>query len=484
MAGLNGKIDHIVVLMMENRSFDCLLGGLKHAGPDFDGLTGNEFNSYTAPDGSVAQIPSSSDWSLETGLMTIPKPDPGEHFVDMNVQLFGLGGLPHADPLPPPPMSGFVDNYMQQPAASDPYSPNAPMHYYTWDQVPVISQLARSFAVSDQWHASVPCQTWPNRFFVHTAMAGGYVDNSAAAIAHLTPSIFHRLESVGRTSRIYFHDVPQSITLADQWPVAAQRFRPIECFWDDADHGDLPDYSFIEPRYFTDDVLKLMPNDQHPPHDVVYGEQLMAKVYNAVRSSPAWKRTLLVITFDEHGGCYDHVPPPAAPPPVAGAPDPFNRYGVRVPAVVISPYVAAGTVLRNPPGPGAFPFDHTSIIRTLRERFDPTGAPLTGRDAAAPSLDLALNLDEPSNDGPDQIDVPTYTPTADELQKAKDMPPNDLQRSLCELSAFLPSAGGDLMQHLDALQNNMLAGGNPVQACVADAASLVRENLDAFLGHL
>ena len=178
------------------------------------------------------------------------------------------------------------------------------------------------------------------------------------------------------------------------------------------------------------------------------------------------------------------MPPPAAPPPVAGAPDPFNRYGVRVPAVVISPYVAAGTVLRNPPGPGAFPFDHTSIIRTLRERFDPTGAPLTGRDAAAPSLDLALNLDEPSNDGPDQIDVPTYTPTADELQKAKDMPPNDLQRSLCELSAFLPSAGGDLMQHLDALQNNMLAGGNPVQACVADAASLVRENLDAFLGHL
>jgi len=374
--GLSDKIDHVVVLMLENRSFDCMLGGLKPPSADFDGLTGQEFNSYTPLNGPLQRVPIWSDATLEPGLMTIPKPDPGELFVDMNTQLFGLNGTPNSQP---PPMSGFVDDYMRQPPADCPYDFRAPMHYYTSDQVPVLSQLARSFAVSDRWHASAPCQTWPNRFFVHRATAGGYVNNTVAAIACPSPSIFHRLERIGRTSRIYFHDVPLSITLADQWPVAPKRFRPIESFWDDADHGDLPDYSFIEPRYFTDVVAGLMPNDQHPPHDIVYGEQLIAKVYNAVRSSPAWQRTLLVITFDEHGGCYDHVSPPAAvpPEPVAGHDGfLFDRYGVRVPAIVISPYVAAGTVLRNP-GPGAVPFDHTSIIRTSRDRFDPTGAPLT-----------------------------------------------------------------------------------------------------------
>jgi phospholipase C len=481
MAGLTIKIDHIVVLMLENRSFDCLLGRLNPAGPNFRGLTGSEFNIYTAPNGSTTPIPSRSDWSLDTGLMTVPNPDPGEHFDQMNMQLFGLGGLPDVTPLPPPPMSGFVDNYMRQPPADATYYPAAPMHYYLPEQVPVISLLARSFAVSDQWHASVPCQTWPNRFFVHRATAGGYVNNTVEAIASLSPSIFHRLETIGRTSRIYFHDVPQSITLADQWPVAAQRFRPIECFWDDADHGDLADYSFIEPRYFTDSVLGLMPNDQHPPHDVVYGEQLMAQVYNAVRASPAWKRTLLVITFDEHGGCYDHVPPPAAPPPDAGAADPFNRYGVRVPAIVISPYIRPETVLRNLPDPGSLPFDHTSIIRTVRQRFDPDGTALTGRDQAAPSLDLALNLDEPANDGPDQIDVPSYTPSQTELQSAKDMPPNDLQRSLCELSMILPKAANGA-PNIQGMQAQLAQNAGFLHTRVADAESLVRENLKSFLG--
>jgi len=480
--GLAGKIDHIVVLMLENRSFDCLLGRLKDPGPLFDGLTGNEFNIYHMPNGAATQIPSSSDWTLDTGVMTVPDPDPGEHFDQMNMQLFGLGGPPNVEPLPPPPMSGFVDNYMRQPPAQTPYYPAAPMHHYLPEQVPVITQLARSFAVSDQWHASAPCQTWPNRFFVHRATAGGYVNNTVKAIACLSPSIFHRLEAIGRTSRIYFHDMPQSITLADQWPVAAKRFRPIACFWDDADHGDFADYSFIEPRYFTDSIRGLMPNDQHPPHDVVYGEQLMAQVYNAVRASPAWNRTLLIITFDEHGGCYDHVPPPAAPPPEAGAPDPFNRYGVRVPAIAISPYIRPGTVLRNLP-PGSLPFDHTSIIRTVRERFDPGGAALSGRDQAAPSLDLVLNLDEPANDGPGQIDVPSYTPSQTELKNAKDMPPNDLQRSLCELSALLPTAASGAL-NIQNMQAALAQSGGNSHACVADAESLVHENLKLFLGSL
>jgi phospholipase C len=491
VAGLATKIDHIVVLMLENRSFDCLLGNLHQPPvPGFNGLTGTEANTYTAPDGSVQNVPVKGDPTLDTGMMTIPDPDPGELFTDMNVQLFGLNGT--RNPLPPP-MSGFADNYMRQQPADEPYEPKSAMHCYTADQVPVISQLARAFAVSDQWHASAPCQTWPNRFFVHTATAGGHINNAITDLPYTRESIFHRLDSLGRSSRVYFHDVPQSATLADQWPVATQRFRPIESFWDDAEHGDLADYSFIEPRYFTDVLLGQMPNDQHPPHDVVYGEQLIATVYNAIRSSPAWKKTLLVLTYDEHGGCYDHAPPPLAtapdPAPPGAVPDTFlfDAYGVRVPAIIISPYIAPGTILRSAANGiahqgGVAPFDHTSIIRTVLDRFGPANASLTSRDAAAPSLDLALNLDTPSNDGPDHIAVPAYKPTANELQKAHDLPPNAMQKSLCGLSAFLPQAGGDLQQHLNALRNNQQSFLNPPMACVADAASFVRENIDSFLG--
>lgn len=489
MVGLTEKIDHIVVLMLENRSFDCLLGRLKPQSAGFNGLSGRELNPYTSATGATEQVLAWNDPTLESGMMTIPNPDPGELFVEMNTQLFGLDGAPNHQS---PPMNGFVDSYMRQPAVDRPYDFRAPMHYFTPDQVPVISLLARSFAVSDQWHASAPCQTWPNRFFVHTGSAGGYVNNSPSHFPYVMPSIFHRLESVGRTSRVYFHDVPQSITLADQWLAAAERFRPIEEFWDDAEHGSLPDYSFIEPQYFTDEVLGLIPNDQHPPHDVIYGEQLIAKVYNALRSSPAWKKTLFVITFDEHGGCYDHAPPPLATPPQPQAGLDgflFDRYGVRVPAVIISPYIAADTVLRSASnglqheGP-ICPFDHTSIIRTLRDRFDPTGAPLTGRDASAPSLDIALTLNEPSNDGPDHVEPSAYTPTPNEVQRAKDRPPNDLQRSLCALTAHLPQAGTDVRSHIEALRQNALTIVIPEHDRVVDAANYMRENLKSFLDHL
>jgi phospholipase C len=486
LAGLREKIAHVVVLMLENRSFDCLLGTLKRAGAEFDGLAGHEFNTYTPLNGSPRRIDSWNDSTLYPGLMTIPDPDPGELFSDINLQLFGLGGAPD---LRPPPMSGFVDNYMRQPKQDRLHDAKASMHYYTPDQVPVMSLLASSFAVSDQWYASAPCQTWPNRFFLHTATAGGFTNNSPPHFPYLMPSIFHRLAQTRRTSRIYFHDIPQSITLADQWLVASERFRPIQEFWDDADHGDLPDYSFIEPRYFTDTILGLLPNDQHPPHDIIYGEQLIAKVYNAVRASPAWKKTLFVVTYDEHGGCYDHAPPPlAAPPQVHAGPDGFlfDRYGVRVPAILVSPYVAPGTVLRSAPAglqdARPAPFDHTSIIRTLRELFDPNGVPLTNRDASAPSLDLVLNLDRPSNDGPDYIELPSYMPTASEIARAKDLPPNDLQRSLCSLSSHLPRAETNILQYIDALKSNLIDVFNPVQACVADAEKFVRNNVESFLG--
>ena len=426
MGALEG-IEHVVVLMLENRSFDCILGKLYKSDVTFEGLSGLETNNYTA--GPVRVW---SDTGMDPLTATIPDPDPGELFADMNMQLFGGTGQPTTDP---PSMSGFVQNYMAQPPADEPFDPTAVMHYFTPEQVPVISTLAKAFGVCDQWYASAPCQTWPNRFFVHTGTAAGYVENSKFPIPFDAPSIFHRLETHARTWRIYFHDVPQSILLKDIWSIAPLHFRIFSQFLVDAQNGALPNYSFIEPRYFTDLFISAIPNDEHPPHNVAYGEQLIASVYNAVRSSPNWQKTLLVITYDEHGGCFDHMPPPLAARPDMANQDGFNfdRYGVRVPAVLISPYIPPGSKVRAVPGPlphqgPPYPFDHTSIIATLRKLFN-LGAPLGGRDAVAPDLLGALGLAEPINDGPSNVTAIDVRPPAPQLQRRAGASLNHMQRS-------------------------------------------------------
>jgi phospholipase C len=172
--GLTGgkpvDIQHVVVLMLENRSFDSMLGTLYPKSPGFDGLSGAERNIWHKPDGTEVpfQVWKSPDVTPQSAC--IPTPDPGESFTDIHVQLYGL--------TPGEAMSGFVDNYMRQPAAEAAYDPKAPMHYYVSDELPVMSLLAREFGVSDRWFAPAPCQTWPNRFFAHTGTANGYVNNT------------------------------------------------------------------------------------------------------------------------------------------------------------------------------------------------------------------------------------------------------------------------------------------------------------------
>jgi phospholipase C len=427
------QIDHVVVLMLENRSFDCMLGRLYPQDPDYQGLTLNESNTYAS-----TTYPVWNDSGMSADTACIPTPDPGESFIDMNEQLFGGPPAPAAAP-----MSGFAANYATQPPSKDgPFIPANVMHYFSPEQVPMISTLAKAFGVCDQWHASAPCQTWPNRFFAHTGTALGHVDNHTFPIPYPAPSIFRRLRDNGKTWRVYFHDMPQSGLLRDIWLYALFHFKGFHQFLADAHTGSLPNYSFIEPRYFTDLFLNNIPNDEHPPHNVVYGEQLIAAVYNAVRSSPCWKSTLLIITCDEHGGCYDHVPPPAAVPP-----DPYNqygfgfdRYGVRVPAVIVSPYVPPGSKIRPPPNAdgNTYPFDHTSIIATVRNLFG-LGAPLTARDAIAPDLLAALSLAVPANDGPPNIDPSLIEPAIAELQTRADASPNGVQRSLSAAAATLPT---------------------------------------------
>ena len=167
MTNPGGKIEHVVVLMMENRSFDSILGQLYPKNPGFDGLKGNETNPLHGGD----DIKVWNSGKFDPKSMSIPDPDPGELWVDINMQLFGLDGKPGIEP---PAMNGFVNNYVRQTTVpSGSYLPESIMHYYTPEQLPVISMLAKEFAVCDNWFASAPCQTWPNRFFLHCATAGG-----------------------------------------------------------------------------------------------------------------------------------------------------------------------------------------------------------------------------------------------------------------------------------------------------------------------
>ena len=481
------KIEHVVVLMLENRSFDNLLGRLypNLTQQQFNGLTGNEANPD--PDGNPVSVwndpPETSD-----ATMTIPDPDPGELWTDINTQIYGTANVPSPSPPQPPSpkMLGFVDNYLSQNSvAPGNYVAKNIMHYFTPKQVPVISQLAMQFAVSDAWHASAPCQTWPNRFFVHTGTANGYENNAPIRPPYDMTTIYNRCEMAGTVSwKIYYeYVVAQSMVLTKLWPLR-DHFQFYGVFLNDAKTGNLPAYSFIEPRYYA--LLSKMPNDQHPPHNVTLGEQFIAQTYNALRSGPKWEKTLLVIIYDEHGGCYDHAPPPKATPPshTPSAPFNFDRYGVRIPAVLVSPYIKPGTILRPP---GGVPFDHTSVIATLRKRFPELGAPLTNRDAVAPTFDDVLSLSSPTNLGPLHIDALSYVPTQAEIAAAQTMPLNGMQIALMHLAANLPDAkGGNFAVAVDAhLEQLRQFGGKqlPPEAAMnqAAAAAFVREKVDNFL---
>lgn len=469
------NIQHVVVLMLENRSFDCMLGRLYPAGPSFEGLTLNESNVCGMSYGVW------TDDNMTPAIACVPDPDPGERFIDMNVQLFGT---PKRPAVGRPTMCGFAQNYGDPKVVSGYRDPGAVMHYFTEKQVPVISTLAKAFGVCDEWHASAPCQTWANRFFAHTATSLGHVDNSLFMLPFTATSLFRRLQDNGNSWRVYFHDVPQSILLKDVWVYAQSNYRLFSQFLADAHTGALPHYSFIEPRYFTDLFNSQIPNDEHPPHNVLYGEQLIAQVYNAVRSSPCWKSTLLIITYDEHGGCYDHVPPPEATSPDGIIKNDygftFDAYGVRVPAVVISPYIPPGSRIVAPKADDGMnaPFDHTSIIKTVREIFG-LGDRLTQRDAVAPSLVPALSLSAPNNDGPSNVATALDTPTVAQLTTRGAAAPNAMQAGLAAAVSLLP---GNVPNAEEDIQESVVPSGVTQHATVAAAQAAATACVRRFLG--
>jgi phospholipase C len=450
----SSALDHVVVVMFENRSFDNLLGRLYEPGEveSFEGVAGKELSNpipeWAADGADRGVVPYGVAASMDT-----PNPDPGEEYQHVNTQLFGLidppgnrGRLAHqmAAPYNAPgdgrqqqAMDGFVADYISAFTAEAGRQPRYDeyaqiMTGYTPAQLPVTSALARGFATFDHWFCEVPSQTFTNRSFFHAASASGYVVNlppaDAFPVHNTAETIFERLESQGLTWRVYC-DPPSHVSFTGIIHAArlrgrfARNFRSVEEFVQDAADGSLPAYSFIEPNMLHGH------SDMHPavnalfsglkpdpPSSLLGGEDLLARIYDAVRSSSSARgsnafNTLLMVTFDEHGGTYDHVPPPPAPSPGPSAQPgqfgfAFDRSGVRVPAIAISAWIPERTVVTGE-------YRSTSVIRTLRERWS-LGAPLSARDAAARDIAPVLSLDDPRapQDWPEAIarPVPRFEP--------------------------------------------------------------------------
>jgi phospholipase C len=266
------------------------------------------------------------------------------------------------------------------------------MGCFTPDTLPVLSALAKGYAVCDHWYSSVPTETMPNRAFACAATSQGHMDDKTHTFT--SPSIFGLLGSNNLGWVIYGYDAEPltKSTFTDIAAAAASHFGRFTDFTAAAAAGTLPPFTFLEPSWSSSG------NSQHPNYDVALGEQLIHDVYEAVRGGPGWPQTLLVITYDEHGGCYDHVPPPSgATPPDNDAGEfgfDFTRFGVRVPTVLVSPLIAAGTVFRVPAA--SVPLDHTSILKTVQQRWNLPA--LTARDAAAPGVGDVLTLTTPRTD--------------------------------------------------------------------------------------
>jgi len=499
--------------MFENRSFDNLLGRLYEPGEvaSFAGVAGLDLSNPVpewAAGAASGAGPALVPYGTSVG-MNVPSPDPGEEYQHVNTQLFGLidppsnrGVLaermtaPYNAPASAgqrPTMDGFVTDYisaftaeMGRPPAFEEYAQI--MTGYAPLQVPVTSTLARGFATFDHWFCEVPSQTFPNRSFFHAASSSGFVVNMTPAssfpLHNTAETIFERLEAQGLTWRVYC-DPPShlSITGLIHAPRLTGRFGTnfftTDRFLEDAASGNLPAYSFIEPN------LLYGHNDMHPAFDATFpgadldppsallgGEALLAKIYDAVRSSAAPNgsnayNTLLMVNFDEHGGTYDHIPPPLAPSPDPAAPPGqlgfrFDRSGLRVPAIAISAWIPEQTVINDE-------YRHTSVIRTLRERWQ-LGGPMTARDASARDLAPVVSLDRPR----DPESWPEVTPRPVPPFSPARLSPEARLKGLCKAATF-PVL--DLAKHL-GLPAPDLAQDEDIAR--ADALTLI----DDVFGHM
>jgi len=396
-------LKHLVVLMLENRSFDHMLGGLRAIDSRIDGLTGTESNIDTNGAPALVKAQAAFQGQLD--------PDPDHHFAGVDLQIFD-GNLA---PGRPATMGGFVKSYFAE--QRDVRHSRLIMNYFKPERLPVLTTLAQEFALFNGWFSSIPGPTLCNRAFAHYGTSFGHVDMNIFYPNTLYKSIYQRLDAAGRTAKIYYFDTKSStmevVNLLQHQP---QFFGQYDQFLDDCRAGTLPDYSFIEPNYndhVGDSGAMLPASDQHPDHDVREGERFIASVYSAIKANPQlWESTALLVTYDEHGGTYDHVPPPPCPPDgfVAqpadtgtGMPFRFDRLGVRVPAVLVSPWVVRGTVVPGVQPAGGRVFEHASIPATVTSLFLGAYDERSPREKSAQTFLDLLSLDVMRTDTPDFV---------------------------------------------------------------------------------
>jgi phospholipase C len=404
----NPLIKHIFVLMLENRSFDHLLGFSGITGTDavtgapttLNGLTGAESNTFNGKNYPVTKpVPTS---------MAV---DPGHEFENVLEQLTGTAPpLPPGGVYPPINLSGFVTSFVKSGGLAD---PGEIMQCFDPAQLPVLVTLAREFAVCDHWFSSMPGPTWPNRFFVAAGTSGG-LDHSPnnkeigdwellKGFTMQNGTIFDR---GNLKSRIYCGGIlciAQTLKNIDFTKV-----HPYAMFAGDirsTTEPYAPQFTFIEPDYGNFLGTYTGGTSQHPLDSVTGGERVIKEVYETIRNSTLWESSMLIVAWDEHGGFYDHVEPLPATPPgdtimTANASQfgfDFATYGPRVPAVVISPYVEKNRIDHRI-------YDHTSVLKTTLEQFG--GDPFTARDAGAASLLPLLSRSEPRTDAPQTLPEP------------------------------------------------------------------------------
>lgn len=378
----NLLFDHIVVLMLENRSFDHVFGFLgKGEGVPADAV------QYLVPGDAT----STAFHIKRGGDFTAVGQGPSHSFKQTNEQLFGKAQVPQNIPAAEATLDGFVASFnvsLKYDLKRNPTDSELQQVMNVFDpvQLPVLSTLAREYVLCDRWFADLPGPTMPNRAFVHAATSQGYTDNAGWKPEFHCDTIYHRLNAKGQSWRVYYHDQNDVLQLFPYVKMSVDNNVHFESnFFNDVTADRLPTYSFIDPAFMSSPQHQ--PNSMHAPTDVRPAEKLVADVYNALCSNEeVFKKTLLIIVFDEHGGYHDHVQPPAAVPPDAIAahvehnyllPFDFDRLGLRVPCILVSPWFTAGV--------DSTTYSHSTIPGSIIEAFE-LGDFLTQRDTQAAKL--------------------------------------------------------------------------------------------------
>lgn len=461
------KVEHLIVLMLENRSFDHMLGFLQHPDPLFEGLHGDEENIWD-PDEDPAVVSSDAAFTIDPG--------PGHSHEDAMMQLTGNRELALPYQID---NSGFARNFEEVAQKEGMSKLGAQvMRCQHPDRIPVLATLALEFAVCDHWFCSVPGETWPNRNFAHAGTSDGEVNIVKRPFTNRT--IFDQLSEANRNWMI-FHDgiVCQTMAFPHLWGLPwRQRFRSLSHLYWSIAHDRLPHYAFVEPDYVWPNANSQHPfNNRERGDEFLAGERLIRDIYEALTGNPTvWQKTLFLITYDEHGGFYDHVAPPHGPRfrdgRLAENGFTFDLLGPRVPTVLVSPYIPRNTLETRT-------YDHSSIPATTRALFAPHLGPLTGRDGNANTFHHVTSLDAPRS----ADDIPHFpvSQIADADADLEVQPPpetiDDFQESMyyllgtVDVQLMREEVGEAALLSADALVNDLQAGRHIPAGMMAEAVT-------------